>query len=116
MWPRMLGFVLFSAFVFQASFPADTAKTLSDQYGPPLSETYLVRPGVVASASYGPSGRVCEIVVSPQRLWNSTFNSKQLTEIIDEVVPPSERGKFLMGTFVNGVCFPTQDCNGTVGT
>jgi hypothetical protein len=115
MWLRLLSGSLL-LLVLQVSFPADTAKTLGDQYGPPISETYLVRPGVVASASYGPSGHVCEIVVSPQRLWNSTFNSKQLTEIIDEVVPPNERGKFLMGTFVNAVCFPTQDCNGTAGT
>ena len=116
MWLRSLGFVLLSAFVFQASFPADTAQTLRERYGQPISETYLVKRGVVIAASYGPSGLICNIVVSPERLWNSTFESKQLTEIIDEVAPVNERGKFLMGTFLNANCMPTNDCFGTAGT
>src|SRR6266576_4104625 len=97
MWLRPLGFVLFSAFVFQSSFPPDTAQTLRERYGQPISKTYLVKSGVVIEASYGPSGHICNIVVSPERLWNSTFESKQLTEIIDEVAPVNERGKLLMG-------------------
>jgi hypothetical protein len=115
MWPRLRG-TAFLFFSFQTSFPADTPQSLRNQYGQPISESYLVRPGIVASASYGASGHICEIVVSPQRLWNSTFDSKQLTEIVNEIVPESQRGKYLMGTFVNAVCFPTQDCNGTAGT
>src|SRR5712691_170859 len=95
MWLRSLGFILFAALVFQGSFPADTAPTLRGRYGPPISETFLVKPGVVAAASYGPSGHICKIVVSPERLWNSTFEPKQLTEIIDELAPVNERGKFV---------------------
>jgi len=116
MWLSSLGFVLLSAFLFQSSFPADTAQTLRERYGKPISETYLVRPGVVIAATYGPSGHICNIVVSPERLWNSTFESKQLTEIIDEVVLVNERGKFLMGTFLNAYCMPTNDCFGTAST
>jgi hypothetical protein len=116
MWLRSLGVVLLSAFVFQGSFPADTAQTLRERYGQPISETYLVRPGVVVAASYGPSGHICNIVLSPERLWNSTFESKELTEIIDELVPANERGKLLMGTFLNAVCLPTNDRFGTAST
>jgi hypothetical protein len=47
MWIRALGFILFSALVFQGSFPADTAQTLREHFGQPISETYLVKPGVV---------------------------------------------------------------------
>jgi len=116
MWLRSLGFILFSAFVFQRAFPADTAQTLRERYGQPISETYLVKPGVVIAASYGPSGHICKFVVSPERLWNSTFESKQLTEIIDELSPVNERGKFLMGTFLDAICLPTNDCFGTANT
>jgi (2Fe-2S) ferredoxin len=80
------------------------------------TETYLVWRGIVASASYGACGHACEIVVSPQRLWNSTIDSKQLTEIINKIVPENQREEYLMDTFVNSICFPTQDCNGTAGT
>jgi len=116
MWLRPLGFVLLSGFVFQGSFPADTAQTLRERYGQPISETYLAKPGVVVAASYGPSGHICNLVVSPERLWNSTFESKQLTEIIDEVAPVNERGKFLIGGFLNSFCMPTNDCFGTEST
>ena len=115
MWTRLLGAAILF-FSFQTSFSSDNAQSLRKQYGEPISETYLVRPGTVATASYGASGHVCEIVVSPQRLWNSTFKSRQLTEIIDGIVPEKERGQYLMGTFVNATCLPTLDCNGTEGT
>ena len=35
----------------QGSFPADTGQSLRNRYGPPISENFLVRPGVVATAS-----------------------------------------------------------------
>lgn len=111
MWLRSLG-AFFLMFAFQVSFPADAAKTLRDRYGPPISENFLIRPGVVASASYGASGHVCEIVVSPQRLWNSTLDSVNVNDVIDELLPPSERGKPLVNAFEHAICLPTMDCEG----
>jgi len=108
----ILGLALF----LQISFPADTVQSLRNRYGPPISENFLVRPGVIATATYGASGHVCEIVVSPQRLWNSTLASTRTTEIIDELVPPSKRGKYVIGTFLDAVCFPTMDCGGSEQT
>ena len=99
--------------LLQASFPADTAQSLRQRYGPPISENFLARPEVVATASYGASGHVCEIVVRPERLWNSTLGSVNVRDIIDELVPPRERGKRQIPVFVHGVCFPTMDCEGS---
>jgi hypothetical protein len=113
MWLCLLGaFVLTLA--LQAPFQSDTSQSLRGKYGPPTSESYLVRAGVIASASYGPSGAVCEIVVSPQQLWNRTLDSKQLTEIIDELVPINQRGTRQGGGFVNATCLPTKDCRGAM--
>jgi hypothetical protein len=114
MWLRSLG-AFFLLFAFQVSFPADTAKTLRERYGPPISENFLIRPGVVASATYGASGHVCGIIVSPQRLWNSTLDSVNVDAIIAELVPRSERGKFVIGSFDDAICFPTMDCGGSSG-
>lgn len=97
----------------QASFPADTGRSLRDRYGQPISENFLVRPGVVATASYGASGHVCNVVVSPQRLWNSTLDSVNVGDIIDEIVPKSKRGKPVIAGFVDAICFPTTDCGGS---
>jgi len=99
--------------LLQVSFPANTAQTLRDRYGAPISENFLVRPGVVATASHGASGHVCEIVISPERLWNSTLDSVNVGDLIDEVVPKGERGKPVIAGFVNAICFPTMDCGGS---
>jgi len=119
MWLR-LGVVAY-LLVFAASFPADTAETLHGRYGHPISETYLVRPAVVASVRYGSSGYACEIVVSPRKpsslikSGNYTIDSKELTEVLDEIVPTNERGKYLIGTFDNITCLPDNDCQGVQG-
>jgi len=112
MWLRSLGISALLLFL-QTSFPANTRRTFRERYGPPISENFLIRPGVVGSASYGASGHVCEVVVSPQRLWNSTLGSEKVTDdLIDEIVPVRERGKHVISGFVNAFC-PTGDCFGS---
>jgi hypothetical protein len=90
---------------------------MRQRYGPPISETYLIKPGVLASVSFGASGHVCEIVVSPQETAlvkrGKTFKRQELTDVIDELVPVNERGKPMGGGFVNYACMPDNDCNGT---
>ena len=99
--------------------PSDTSSDFNKRYGPPICETYLVRPAVVATVSYGKSGRACQIVVGPNpsvsliKSRNLTIDSNQLTEVLDEIVPVAERGKVRMGTFVNMTCLPSNDCQGT---
>jgi hypothetical protein len=45
-----------------------------------------------------------------------TMQSRTLTEIIDDLVPKSERGKPLMGTFLNMRCLPLDNCWGVMNT
>jgi len=116
MWLR-LGIVAL-IFVFQSSFPADTARTLRERYGQPIFETYLVRPDVIAEVRYGSSGHVCEVVLSPRKpsslikSGKTTVDSKELTEVLDEIVPMSKRGKALGGEFEDITCLPNNDCEG----
>ena len=104
-------------FALQVPFSADTTQSMRQRYGPPIAETYLIRPGVVASVSFGASGHVCEIVVSPEETASvkrgQTFKHQQLTELIDELVPVNERGKPMIAGFFNATCMPDNDCAGT---
>jgi hypothetical protein len=120
MWTR-LAMSLF-LWVVQSSFPAKTDETMRDRYGPPISEIFLVRPGIVVTASYGKNGHFCELLISPQKPATpiksadqiaKTIDSKLLTEIIDELVPESERGRGVSANFYNLVCLPSNDCGGT---
>jgi hypothetical protein len=83
MWLR-LTVTCVLALALQAAFQPDNARSLRQKYGAPISESYLVRPGVIASASYGPTGDVCEIVLSPRRLWNITLDDKLVSQLTEE--------------------------------
>jgi hypothetical protein len=106
-------------FVLGVVLASDTATDFSQRYGPPIRESYEVRPGIVASVSYGASGHACEILIEPNQSGGMiksrgvTIDSKQLTDVLDEIVPAKERGAIRMGGFVNAICLPSNDCNGT---
>jgi len=116
MWLRLLSLPVIM-FALQAPFSADTAKTMRQRYGPPIAETFLIKPGVAASLSFGASGHVCEIVVSPDETAlvkrGTTFKQQELTNLIDELVPATERGKPIGGGAFNATCLPDNDCAGT---
>jgi hypothetical protein len=117
--------LLLLVFALQSSFTGKTALTLRERYGQPISETYLVRPGIAVSAIYGESGDVCELLISPQKssslmksanLTPATIDFNQMTEIIDELVPVSERGKGKGTSMLNLRCLPADDCAGSEGS
>lgn len=106
---------------FQDASPAKTSGALRQRYGNPISETYLVRPGIVVSATYGPSGSACELVIAPKepdvvlRKWPGIgeIDYPLLEQIEDETVARTERGRYIMGTFLNIICLPENDCAGS---
>ncbi|HZE71633.1 MAG TPA: hypothetical protein VE135_19170 [Pyrinomonadaceae bacterium] len=96
---------------------AQTSSTLREKYGQPVSETYNVRPDIKLTVTYAKSGDVCEMLIKPasetQNGKPSLLKSQPLNEVIDELVPKEQRGAYLMGTFVNIICLPNDDCGGT---
>ena len=65
------------------------------------------------------TGEVCEMVIHAQPLTLSldypitkTMESKALNEIIDDLVPMSQRGNFVIGTFLHITCLPLNNCAG----
>ena len=93
MWLRLSAVLL--ALVLQSSFASRSSETLQQRYGKPISETYLVRPGILLTASYGASGQTCELVISPKepelilRKWPgpAEMNADLELELEDELVP-----------------------------
>ena len=61
-------------------------------------EAYEVRPGILMMPRYSADGRVCMVVVQKDHyvnevaLLDSTLPRDVVTQIFDELVPPSERG------------------------
>jgi hypothetical protein len=119
MWLRLGAGLLVAGL---ASFPADTSHTLQERYGQPISETYLVRPGIAVSVRYGASGHVCVMVVEPERAErplnrreNNIGDYGQTVEMLKELVPEKEWGKYNMPTLLHLACAPfdtDMDCGG----
>jgi hypothetical protein len=123
MWSR-LG-LLCILFVLEGYFPGKTIETMRQRYGPPLSENFVVRSGIVVTATYAKDGHVCELLIAPQKpitpikpadLTSKSIDSKLLTELIDELVPEKERGRGISGDLLNLMCLPSNDCAGSGST
>jgi len=72
---------------------------LKKKYGLPVAETFLLRPGITVTASYDSTGQVTELLIAPQLTDLITSKSKGLSqetlkELIDELIPLSERGRW----------------------
>jgi len=121
-----LGIVLVAAL---AAFPADTSETLRARYSRPIpddhalagTETFVVRPLIVASVLYGKSGHVCDILIRPERpvyplqSRKNVIGSDQIAGITDELVPAEVRGKPLSTVVLDVLCAgpdPDRVCSG----
>jgi hypothetical protein len=91
-----------------------TSDKFRRRYGPPISETYIVRTNLQATVAYSNTGQLCSISVFAQRSVGSpktgsnaaTYmeaqrDDKNLIEAADELVPRSERGRFLSSGLLN---------------
>ena len=100
-----------------ATLAAESRDELKQKYGDPVSETFIVRPGISVTATFGKNGRVTEYLVAPLipaliKSRGATLSVDSVKAIIDELIPLPVRGKHLIGGFVNATCLPENDCNG----
>ena len=105
-----------------SSVVAQTSNGLRRKYGPPVSETYAVRPDISVTVSFNEGGKTCEMLIEPRqpttpiKLGTARLTLATLNEVIDELVPVNKRGKPLMAGFVNARCLPNDDCWGASST
>ena len=98
---------------------AQSREELHRRYGLSVSETFAPRPGVLVTVTYAKTDEICEMVIHKQPLTSSLdypiteiMGSKALDEIIDDLVPMSHRGKFIIATFLHITCLPLDNCFG----
>jgi len=79
-----------------SAFAQTDASALRAKYGEPLArETFKVRPNIEAVVNYGTGRQVCKIGLPPGSYVTPPHGAskQQVDEVIDELVPPSVRGK-----------------------
>ena len=97
---------------------AQSRDDLKKKYGQPVAETFLIRPGMIVTASYNSTGQVTELLIAPQltdliKSKSRGLRQETLKEVIDELIPLSERGRGVFGGFMNIGCMPQNDCYGS---
>jgi hypothetical protein len=97
---------------------AQSRNDLKKKYGDPVSETFLLRPGVTVTASHNSAGQITELVIAPlvTDLIKSRGNGlthEEIKDLIDELVPLFARGANQIGGFLNVACMPQNDCYGS---
>jgi hypothetical protein len=97
---------------------AQSRDDLKKKYGQPLAETFLIRPEIIVTASYNSTGQITELLIAPQltgliKSRGSGLGHETLNEVIDELIPMSERGRGLFRGAFNVGCMPLNDCYGS---
>jgi hypothetical protein len=110
--------VLLVALLTCAAIVGQSRDELRRRYGQPISESFMVRPGISATVSYDQNGHITELLISPLnknliKSRTTTLSHDSVKAVIDELVPRSERGKFLIAGFDDVTCLPDDDCSGT---
>jgi hypothetical protein len=74
-------------------------------------ERFTVRPGISLTVEYGPDHLACKFLIAPTKPFDpsdpgsfSTIPSSTVAEILDEIVPPSTRGKETPGSGMASSC------------
>src|SRR5437588_7530952 len=97
---------------------AQSRDDLKKRYGAPVAETFLVRAGIIVTASYNSNGQIDELLIAPQITGLIKSRSKILSydtlkDVLNELAPISERGKPGISSFLNLACLPQNDCSGS---
>ena len=108
--------ILLILFTFAAIF-GQSKDELTKKYGAPIAETFKMRPGIIATARYASTGQVTELVISAETPGiiksRTALSLETMKSVLDELVPGSKRGKYVIGEFMNVTCLPQDDCQGT---
>jgi hypothetical protein len=93
-------FIIFLAFGFAAPSAPQSAADLSARYS--VVTSYEIRPGILMTPRYTAVGQVCEMSIQRQIIaaksgiyLDASISDELIKEIVDELAPPTERGKSL---------------------
>jgi hypothetical protein len=76
--------------------------TVQRLYGSPVSEVYRTPQSLTITASFASNGNLCRAHLNSGV--DAGITDKQLNAVLDELAPKELRGKYKIGTFLNGTC------------
>jgi hypothetical protein len=90
---------------------AQSRTDLRQRYGNAIGEVYRTSNRLIVIAYFDEHGNICrEHIESENR--GRRMTDKEVNTVLDAIVPTNERGNYKMGTFLNIICLPDNDCAG----
>ena len=114
-----LRLLLMVFFIVVTSCSAQTRDSLGAKYGRPTSETYDSGKGVMLTVTFDDKGATCSVLIDRRgRSGGAPSSAETLSQadanrILDDLAPRNSRGKYIMGTFLDMVCMPDNNCFGS---
>ena len=90
---------------------AQTRADLRQHYGDSVGEVYRTSNHLTVTAYFDEHGNICREHIESENL-GRRMTDKEVNTVLDEIAPKDERGKYKMGTFLNIICLPDNDCAG----
>ncbi len=106
-------------FIAAGSCSAQTRDSLRAKYGRPTSETYDSGHGVMLTATFDDKGATCSILIDRRGRDGGTPTSAETVSdadanrVLDDLAPVASRGKYIMGTLLDIICLPDNNCFGS---
>src|SRR5713226_6033603 len=90
---------------------AQNSTDLRQHYGNAIGEVYRTSNHLLVTAYFDEHGNICrEHIESEDR--GRRMTDKEVNTVLDEIAPKNERGNYKIGTFLNIICLPDNDCAG----
>jgi hypothetical protein len=96
--------------VLCVSTTAQTPEDFKQRYGNPQSGVYRIREAITAKVTFDKNNRAVEIVVDSLQVadFPSAMSTATAAEVLNEVMPVSQRGKFLKEAAFAASCVSVQ--------
>ncbi len=101
--------------LFAMAFPAVTygqdRAALKQHYGEAIGEVYRTSNGLTVTAYFDSQGNICkEHIQSENR--GKRMTDDDVNPVLDDIAPKTSRGTYKIGTFLDVICLPDNDCAG----
>jgi hypothetical protein len=103
-------FALFAT-VSPAVADGQSRTALKQRHGEAIGEVYRTANGLTVTAYFNAQGSICkEHIESESR--GTPMTDADVTPVLDDIAPEAARGTYKMGTFLNVMCLPDNNCAG----
>ena len=97
--------------LFQTVASAQDRAGLKQHYGDAIGEVYRTNNSLTVTAYFDSHGNICkEHIQSENR--GKRLTDEEVNGVLEDIAPKSSRGAYKIGTFLNVICLPDNDCAG----